>query len=152
MFAEAQRHEKDLSCVMIDLDGYKQLNDKYGHQVGDQMLQVAAKAIGANLRRSDVAARYGGDEFVLLLPHADVEQAYKVAQRISEEFATAAFAMLNKDLGVTMSIGISTLVGGLPPHADQLVAQADKALYRAKEQGKNRIVRDLSNHREPVAA
>jgi two-component system cell cycle response regulator len=152
MFAEAQRHEKDLSCVMIDLDGYKQLNDKWGHQVGDQMLQVAAKAIGNNLRRSDVAARYGGDEFVILLPHADVEQAYKVAQRIAEQFVAMEFAMKGQDLGVTMSIGISSLVGGVPPAADQLVAQADKAMYSAKAQGKNRIVRDLSNVCEPVAA
>jgi diguanylate cyclase (GGDEF)-like protein len=136
---------------MIDLDGYKQLNDKHGHQVGDQMLQVAAKAISNNLRRSDVAARYGGDEFVILLPHADVEQAYKVADRIREQFVQLEFAMKNQDLGVTMSIGISSLVGGVPPHASQLVAQADKAMYSAKSQGKNRIVRDLSNV-EPVAA
>jgi two-component system cell cycle response regulator len=149
MFAEAQRHEKDLSCVMIDLDGYKQLNDAFGHQVGDQLLIVAGKVINANMRRSDVAARYGGDEFVLLLPHADVEEAAQVASRISEQFKTASSAILNRDLGVTMSIGISSLVGGVPPAAEQLVAQADKALYRAKEQGRNRIVRDLSN--QPLA-
>ncbi len=152
MFAEAQRHEKDLSCVMIDLDGYKQLNDKFGHQVGDQLLIVAGKVINGNMRRSDVAARYGGDEFVLLLPHADVEEAYQVAERIGEQFKSASSSMLNRDLGVTMSIGISSLVGGLPPHADQLVAQADKALYRAKELGRNRIVRDLSNCPTPAAA
>ncbi len=145
MFAEAQRHDKDLSCVMIDLDGYKQLNDSFGHQVGDQLLVTAGKVINGAMRRSDVAARYGGDEFVLLLPHADVEQAYQVADRIREQFKTESSKILSRDLGVTMSIGISSLVGGVPPHADQLVAQADKALYRAKEQGRNRIVRDLSN-------
>jgi len=152
MFAEAQRHDKDLSCVMIDLDGYKKLNDTCGHQVGDQMLIVAGKVINANMRRSDVAARYGGDEFVLLLPHADLNEAATVAERISEQFRTAAFGLLNRDLGVTMSIGISSLVGGVPPHADQLVAQADKALYRAKEQGRNRIVRDVSNQPTTLVA
>ena len=70
LFAEAQRYDKDLACVMIDLDGYKQLNDTMGHQVGDQLLVMAGKVISANMRRMDVAARYGGDEFVLLLPQA----------------------------------------------------------------------------------
>ena len=68
LFAEAQRYSSDLTCVMIDLDGYKQLNDTFGHQTGDQLLVVAARAINSNLRKMDVAARYGGDEFVLLLP------------------------------------------------------------------------------------
>ena len=67
-FSEAQRYDRDLACVMIDLDGYKQLNDTFGHQVGDQLLVIAGKVISANMRRMDVAARYGGDEFVLLLP------------------------------------------------------------------------------------
>ena len=86
LFAEAQRYDKDLSCVMIDLDGYKQLNDTYGHQVGDQLLVVAGKVISANLRKMDVAARYGGDEFVLLLPHASADEAAGVAGRIRDEF------------------------------------------------------------------
>ncbi len=150
MFAEAQRHEKDLSCVMIDLDGYKQLNDAFGHQVGDQLLIVAGKVINSNMRRSDVAARYGGDEFVLLLPHATVGRSVPGGRANPRAVQEASAQILNRELGVTMSIGISSLVGGLPPHAEQLVAQADKALYRAKEQGRNRIVRDLSN--QPVAA
>jgi two-component system cell cycle response regulator len=152
MFAEAQRHEKDLSCVMIDLDGYKQLNDAFGHQVGDQLLVTAGKVINSHMRRSDVAARYGGDEFVLLLPHADVEEAYQVADRIRQQFKVSSSEILHRELGVTMSIGISSLVGGVPPHAEQLVAQADKALYSAKEQGRNRIVRDRSNCRNVLVA
>src|SRR6185436_8490569 len=82
LFAETQRYEKDLSCVMIDLDGYKQLNDTHGHQLGDQLLVMAGKVISANLRRMDVAARYGGDEFVLLLPQASTEEASHAAARI----------------------------------------------------------------------
>jgi two-component system cell cycle response regulator len=139
LFAEAQRYDKDLSCVMIDLDGYKQLNDGFGHQVGDQLLVMAGKVISANMRRMDVAARYGGDEFVLLLPHAGPEDATLAAQRIRDEFRQASAAILKREKGVSMSIGIGSLVRNRPAGADQLVALADAALYRAKELGRDRI-------------
>jgi diguanylate cyclase (GGDEF)-like protein len=139
LFAESQRYEKDLSCVMIDLDGYKQLNDTYGHQVGDQLLVMAGKVITANLRRSDVAARYGGDEFVLLLPQTTAEEAAAVAQRIRDEFFQASAAVLKRNRGATMSIGVGSLGVSRPALADQLVAKADAALYRAKDAGRDRI-------------
>lgn len=138
LFAETQRYEKDLTCVMIDLDGYKKLNDTYGHQVGDELLVLAARVIQANMRRMDVAARYGGDEFVLLLPHADGEEAAGVAQRIREEYAAASAALLRRPEGVSMSAGVASLLAHRPAHADQLLAMADAALYRAKESGRNR--------------
>ena len=137
LFAEAQRYGKDLSCVMIDLDGYKQLNDTFGHQMGDQLLVTAGKVILANMRRMDVAARYGGDEFVLLLPHADGDEAARVASRVREEFRTASAALLKRDKGVSMSAGVASLKADHPAHADQLVAAADSALYRSKEAGRN---------------
>lgn len=140
LFAETQRYEKDLSCVMIDLDGYKQLNDTFGHQVGDQLLTLAGKVVLANMRRMDVAARYGGDEFVLLLPHAGADEAAGVADRIREEFRSASAVLLNDRNGVTMSAGVASLNSHRPVHADQLVAMADAALYRAKETGRNCIV------------
>jgi two-component system cell cycle response regulator len=140
MFAESQRYQNDMACVMIDLDEYKRLNDQYGHQVGDQMLVLAGKVISANMRRMDVAARYGGDEFVLLLPRANSGEAEMVAHRIREEFAVAAAAALNKSRGITMSVGIASLALNNPSSADQLVAQADRALYRAKEAGRDRVV------------
>ncbi|HSI34422.1 MAG: diguanylate cyclase [Phycisphaerae bacterium] len=138
-FAEAMRYEKDLSCVMIDLDGYKKFNDTHGHQMGDQLLVLAGKVITANKRAMDVAARYGGDEFVLLLPHASGEEAQAVAQRIREEFVTSGAGLLNRPTGVTMSIGIGSLRANRPAHGDQLVALADAALYCAKDAGRNRI-------------
>lgn len=137
LFAEAQRYRKDLACVMIDLDGYKQLNDAYGHQVGDELLVLAGKVIMANLRRMDVAARYGGDEFVLLLPHAAAEEAVGVMHRIREEFRTASAALLKREQGVTMSAGVAALLGQGSAHAEQLIAKADAALYQAKEAGRN---------------
>ncbi|HLL88825.1 MAG TPA: diguanylate cyclase [Tepidisphaeraceae bacterium] len=150
LFAEAQRYGKDLSCCMIDLDGYKQLNDGFGHQVGDQLLVMAGRVISANMRRMDVAARYGGDEFVLLLPHASADEAISVVDRIREEFRDASAPILNREPadGVKMSVGVGSIMTNRPAHADQLIAMADAALYRAKERGRNRIERcDL----EPVA-
>jgi two-component system cell cycle response regulator len=139
LFSEAQRYETDLSCVMIDVDGYKQINDKHGHQTGDRLLITAAKVISANLRKMDVAARYGGDEFVILLPHADTIEATAVAQRIRDDYYSASAAVLRIGIGVRLSIGIGSLKLNGPVGHEQLIAFADKALYRAKESGRNRI-------------
>lgn len=149
-FAEAVRYEKDLSCVMIDLDSYKKLNDTYGHQVGDQLLMLAGKVITANKRAMDVAARYGGDEFVLLLPHANGDEASAMAQRIREEFLKSSAVLLKRETGVTMSIGVGSLRANRPIHADQLVSLADQALYDAKDKGRNRI--SVSNSASAAAA
>jgi two-component system, cell cycle response regulator len=139
LFSEAQRYDKDLSCVMIDMDGFKQLNDGFGHQIGDALLVLAGKCIGANMRRMDVAARYGGDEFVLLIPQAGVAEATLIAQRICDEFKQASAPIIKRATGVSMSIGISSSNSNRPTGADQLVALADNALYRAKEQGRDCI-------------
>jgi two-component system cell cycle response regulator len=140
LFAESERLQTDLSCVMIDLDGYKQLNDTFGHAVGDQLLVVAARVILSNMRKMDVAARYGGDEFVLLLPHTSAESAFAVSQRIREEFRQGSAIVLRRNEGVTMSLGISSRLKNSPAGADQLVIQADDALYTAKATGRNRAV------------
>ncbi len=139
LFAEAERYGKDLSCAMIDLDGYKQMNDSFGHQMGDQLLVLCGKVVSANMRRMDTAARYGGDEFVLLLPHASQEEAARVAGRIRDEFVSASGALLG-GVGLTMSVGVASRITASPAGGDQLVALADAALYRAKEQGRDRIV------------
>ena len=124
---------------MIDLDGYKQINDAYGHQVGDQLLIAAGKVITANLRKMDVAARYGGDEFVLLLPHASAEEAAGVAARIRDEYRQASAIVLRRNEPATMSVGIGSARNDDPASTDQLIASADSALYRSKEMGRNRI-------------
>ncbi len=139
LFAEAQRYSHDLSAVMIDLDGYKQLNDSFGHAVGDQLLVLTGKIIQHNLRRGDIAARYGGDEFVLLLPHASAAEAERVVDRIRHEFKAASSQMLKRPLGVSMSIGLASLSTCLSASADELMASADTALYAAKEAGRDRV-------------
>jgi two-component system cell cycle response regulator len=141
MFSEGQRYDHDLACVMIDLDGFKQINDVYqNHQIGDQILTIAARIISSNLRRADVAARYGGDEFILLLPHASAEEAGILMQRIREEYRQASTIILRRNEGATMSVGIGSRRLDDPATPEQLVAAADAALYEAKGAGRNRIV------------
>jgi len=149
LFSESQRYDSDLSCVMIDLDGYKQLNDTHGHQLGDQLLVAAGKVITANLRRMDIAARYGGDEFVLLLPKAQTAEAAGVVQRIREEYFVSSAAVLNQSNGVRMSVGIGSVRESLSVSAEQLIAAADKALYQAKGAGRDRIA--IAEPRKPIA-
>ncbi len=125
---------------MIDLDGYKQLNDGYGHQVGDQLLVMAGKVIAANMRRMDVAARYGGDEFILLLPHATGDEAAQVADRIRFEYRQASSTLLRAEHGgVTMSIGVASSRQVGAASSEQLLAGADAAMYKSKEAGRNRV-------------
>ncbi len=141
LFNEALRYGHDLSCVMIDLDKYKQLNDTFGHAVGDQLLIVAGRVIASNMRKMDVAARYGGDEFVLLLPHATADEAVGVVDRIREEFYRDSAVTLNREEGVSMSVGVGSMGGNHPNTSAQLFALADAALYRAKDAGRNRVMR-----------
>lgn len=153
LFAETQRYDRDLSCVMIDLDGYKQLNDAYGHQMGDQLLVMAGKVIAANMRRMDVAARYGGDEFVLLIPHASAPEAAQVADRIRAEYRHASSALLQKGHGgVHMSIGVAAARCVSAASSEQLLARADAALYEAKEAGRDRVTIAQPASSTPVAA
>jgi two-component system, cell cycle response regulator len=104
------------------------------------VLVVAGRVIASNLRKMDVAARYGGDEFILLLPHASAEDAAAVAARIHEEYRTAVAGLLTRSEKATMSIGVGSRRFDDPSCADHLVAAADAALYKAKAAGRDRIV------------
>ncbi len=142
-FAEAMRYDHDLAVVMIDLDGFKALNDRKGHQAGDLILQRTGRILEANCRRSDMAGRFGGDEFVILLPETDLQTARVVAQRVKEEFDLTAQALLadaDPPIAVSMSIGISCIRHSRPVNPEQLIGHADEALYRAKAAGKTQIV------------
>jgi len=141
MFAEATRYGHELTCMMIDLDHFKQINDTFGHQAGDALLQQAADVIRTQLRRADVAARYGGDEFIVLLPHSNATEAFHSAKRIREAFK----AMLERNWpsenmpAVSMSVGIADLHLSGATSASQLLRAADKALYKAKNMGKDSV-------------
>ncbi len=141
-FAEAQRYDHDLACIMIDLDGFKACNDTLGHQAGDEILQRTARVLEASCRRSDIAGRFGGDEFVILLPQTGLERTRRVAQRIVEEmrFCVPGFGAEVDGRGtLSLSMGISTLRHSRPCSGDELIRHADTALYDAKGSGKNRL-------------
>jgi diguanylate cyclase (GGDEF)-like protein len=137
-FAEAARYGHDLGCIMIDLDGFKQFNDACGHLRGDDLLRLVARVLEANCRRSDVAGRYGGDEFVLLMPQTDLATAQLVAGRILEQFHQSLAARFGPSpgAGMNLSMGIATLRSSHPATGEDLVGHADHALYGAKQAGK----------------
>ena len=136
----SRRYNYSMSFLMIDIDDFKNYNDVNGHQAGDQALQITAHGLKAELRLEDVACRYGGEEFCILLPQTPISEAAAIAERIRRKIAESPFPYgKNQPLGmVTISIGISTL----SRHVDTsvaVIAAADRALYNAKSKGKNRI-------------
>jgi len=139
-WAEATRHDLPLACLMIDLDGFKQANDRMGHHHGDDLLRLAAKVIRANCREVDVPCRYGGDEFCILMAHTEAAEAGMVADRILREFDLAVKARPSDEPRVSMSIGLSHINLTLPINAEQLVSHADEAMYAAKYAGKQRVM------------
>ena len=135
--AAARASGRPLSVAMIDLDHFKAINDRFGHQVGDEVLVQVARIAERSLRADDMVGRIGGEEFVLLLPTADTDQAAAVAERV--RLSIAAGAAGRADLTVTASIGVATLIAGEGP--DGLLRRADTALYAAKGAGRNTLRR-----------
>lgn len=136
-FAAAERYGRPLSFLMLDLDQFKRVNDTFGHAGGDQALQRVAQAILQALRKSDVAARYGGDEFAILLPDTDAYGAFVEAERIRRAVQQIR---LNPDYLISVSVGAATYPSPATRTKDELMRQADQALYMAKTGGKNRTV------------
>ncbi|HET8759673.1 MAG TPA: sensor domain-containing diguanylate cyclase [Nitrospiria bacterium] len=147
--AYARRHQRPLACLMIDADNFKSINDRFGHHQGDHVLRGVADAITNALRESDLAARYGGDEFAVLLRDTDGPGAFIKAERIRD--AVRYSRLVDGADPVTVSIGIAVWndLIGLDPDYD-LVAEADRALYAAKGHGKNRTVPTFSEPSRPA--
>ena len=138
-FSEARRYGTGLSLLMMDMDDFKAVNDSHGHQVGDELLMLAALTISSQLRAADSAARYGGDEFIILMPHSDASQAQALGKRITEHFH-AECAAKHPEIKISLSVGIADITECSAATDDEFVRAADRALYRAKSLGKNRIV------------
>jgi diguanylate cyclase (GGDEF)-like protein len=137
----SRRYDYPMSFLMIDIDDFKGYNDKNGHQAGDLALQITAHCLKGALRSADVASRYGGEEFCILLPQTAIAEAGTIAERIRQRVSTADFPHgKTQPLGrVTVSIGVSTF-SSLVNTAENIIATADRALYQAKSMGKDRIV------------
>jgi diguanylate cyclase (GGDEF)-like protein len=133
----ARRKRRPLTLMMIDIDRFKNLNDGYGHQAGDTILKSISETLLRHTRDSDICARYGGDEFVILLTDTDKQQAFSVAERIRNETAQLRFPYGDTSLSVTLSIGINGLEPGMT--AENLVYFTDQAMYASKSSGKNKV-------------
>lgn len=133
------RLNQSVSLIMIDLDHFKEVNDTYGHPGGDQVLREVATILGLLMRPYDLAARLGGEEFALILPETDHSGACAVAERLRAEVAHHSFAPPAAAARVTVSLGVATLPAIGRATVEQLIRNADVALYRAKKQGRNRV-------------
>ncbi|MEE2960997.1 MAG: sensor domain-containing diguanylate cyclase [Myxococcota bacterium] len=131
------RYEACFSVLLFDLDNFKRMNDQYGHQVGDQVLRMAAGVVRQNMRRMDTAARYGGEEFACILPGTQAGDAFQVGERICAELAATEITTSVGTLNVTASIGIASSDLEEMSEPDKLLTLADVALYEAKNRGKN---------------
>jgi len=141
--ANALRYRQPFSLMMIDLDRFKNVNDSYGHDTGDKVLRVAAALLKGQTREGDVIARFGGEEFIMVLPNTDRRGATQLAERILESLRTVAFNSGDTSIHVTACIGISSLNGTESPDQkdllEQLLREADRALYFGKNSGRDQV-------------
>ena len=137
-FTRWQRDSSSLVLAIWDIDFFKKINDSYGHKAGDKVLSTIAQLLNKRVRQSDFFARYGGEEFVMLLPETTAEEALKLADNLRESIKSCSFHYRGEDVRVTVSCGISRFSEG--DTVDQVFERADKALYAAKDQGRNRCV------------
>jgi diguanylate cyclase len=140
MFALMERYEEQFSLAILDIDHFKQVNDKKGHLHGDRTLQAVARVIDDSVRDTDIVARYGGEEFVVVMPHTTLENGCQFAERVRQK--------IENDLGITISGGVAMALDG--DNAQSLLSRADAALYSGKAAGRNRIFRHTGAEIEPA--
>lgn len=145
-FNRARRYDHALELIMLDLDNLKQLNDEYGHASGDEAIRHLARTCGTSIRTTDLLARFGGDEFVVLMPETVLPEAREVAERIAGDLAANPIAIGGGTATITACCGVSAL-GGKDDTLDALLRRADQALYDAKSEGRGRV-----EAREPASA
>ena len=137
--AKAEREGTSVGLVMADLDHFKQVNDTYGHQSGDAVLREASRRMQASLRSYDAVGRYGGEEFLIVMPGSSESSAIHLAERLRFAISREPVKLADSGLTVTISLGVTVSAPGLPAAPETLVRTADEALYRAKELGRDRV-------------
>jgi diguanylate cyclase (GGDEF)-like protein len=135
----ARRYQKRLSIIMMDIDHFKKVNDRFGHMAGDRALKMVAQTCLAELRKVDVMCRFGGEEFLILLPETSKSKAALAARRIRDAVASARILVDDGEIALTVSIGVAELDEN-HSDLDALIQAADKALYQAKEAGRNQVM------------
>ncbi len=138
MFSLGKRENEPLSVIMLDIDRFKNVNDTYGHQAGDKVIVLLSKILEEIKRQSDIACRYGGEEFVLLLPKTDQEGAYELAERIRKQVEKSYIVLEETKIGFTVSLGVAEAEYGRDSNIEEVIRRADDAMYIAKRDGRNR--------------
>ena len=138
-FLRAKRYHENLSCILFDIDFFKKFNDTYGHQTGDVVLTALATVIQRATRESDLAARYGGEEFAIVLYYTDGAAAYQAAERLRTMVESHEVQDNGNVLRVTISVGVATFPHEKIHDSKELIEHADQALYKAKDNGRNRV-------------
>jgi diguanylate cyclase (GGDEF)-like protein len=138
-FNRSQRNRRDLAVIMFDIDHFKEFNDRHGHRLGDELLVRTAAIIQKNCRASDIASRYGGEEFAIILPESDDRGALALAERVRRAVSRLRLVTGEQAVSITISAGIASLRATRPKDGPALVDLADTALYYAKEGGRNRV-------------
>ena len=141
LVARAVRGGEPVAALLIDIDHFKQINDNYGHDAGDEVLREFALRVASNVRAIDLPCRYGGEEFVVIMPDTPIDGAHIVAERIRQNVSGTPFRVNNREelLTVTISIGVAATIGeGDTPEA--LLKRADQGVYEAKASGRNKVV------------
>jgi len=150
-FIRASRYQTALSCLLMDLDYFKKVNDTFGHTFGDVVLKEFSLRVKRNLRRADSAFRYGGEEFMVLLPQTGIEGARQTAEKLRAYCEANPYTDGTTSTIVTVSIGLASVKEHDPQSAGDLISYADKALYRAKAEGRNRVAGYLEKRPGPVS-
>ncbi|MFO8031879.1 MAG: diguanylate cyclase [Desulfohalobiaceae bacterium] len=133
----AKRENSQLSLAMLDIDHFKSINDQFGHQIGDLVLQECVRRTEEVLRRYDLLGRFGGEEFLLVLPNTNLNQAKKICTRVKENISNKPIKAQGQEISCTVSLGVSTWQGEIS--LDQLIMQVDAAMYKAKDDGRNKV-------------
>lgn len=145
LLSRASASSKPLSLLIVDIDFFKVINDTHGHDVGDQVLKEFATRLATNVRGIDLGCRYGGEEFVVVMPDTDISFAYMIAERLRQQVADVPFDVtgVGDPISVTVSIGVTSLEVG-QENCASLLKRADEALYRAKNEGRNRVIAEAA--------
>ena len=138
-FERSKRYNSPLSLILLDVDHFKDVNDTYGHQKGDEILIAFASLLKKACRANDIAARYGGEEFVMVLPQSNAQGAFKIAERVREEMMKISFTGNESNFAVTVSCGVAEFNKDYES-INKLIAAADQALYKAKNGGRNKTI------------